>query len=252
MQSLWMTQQCGNCVRTAEPPLRWRLLQRRLKPGQPSTIWCWMGTRPRRWQFTLAALVQTLPLIDRHWSTTLLWNRSPASNFSGAPLTSSSRGKIMLTASTPRPTGGCTFCAYSEGPGLNHTTLSESSPLQFSSFWYMHVRPGTPASLENSQKWLNPFTAGLCTLLSQTCHTGQAPANFGFPSWRSGERGWLKTFSLKLLETLIINCATSSHMRERSSKVFEQPSLRKTRSSIQPELGRPLFPMRLLPTGYEP
>ena len=43
-------------------------------------------------------------------------------------LTTSSRGKIMLTASTPRPAWGCTFCAYSEGLGLSHTTASESSP----------------------------------------------------------------------------------------------------------------------------
>ena len=41
-------------------------------------------------------------------------------------------------------------------------------------------------------------------------------------------------------------------MRELSSMAFEQLSLTKTQSAIQPELRRPLFPMGLLPTGYKP
>ena len=187
------------------------------------------GQDQRDGWFTLAALVQTLPL---YWSTTLLWNRSLASNFSGAPLTTSSHGKIMLTTSTPRPAGGCTFCAYSEGPGLSHTTLSESSPLQFAPFWNVHVRPGTAASLGNSRKRLNPFNGGLCALLPQICHTGKRWQTSACPRWRRGERGWLGAFSLKLLETLIINCATSSHMRELSSMAFEQLSVTKTQRTI--------------------
>ena len=59
----------------------------------------------------------------------------------------------------------------------------------------------------------------LCVCLSHR----SALANFGLPMLKGRrERGWLGTFSLKLLETLIINCTTSSHMRELSSMVFEQ------------------------------
>ena len=60
------------------------------------------AARPLMVPTVAARPLQALPLC---WSTTLLWNRSPASNSSGAPLTTSSRGKIMLIASTPRPAG---------------------------------------------------------------------------------------------------------------------------------------------------
>ena len=55
----------------------------------------------------------------------------------------------------------------------NIVQVATLSPLQFAPFWNMHVQPGTPASLGNSQKSLNPFNGRLCALLPQTCHTGK-------------------------------------------------------------------------------
>ena len=174
----------------------WRLLQRRPKPGQPSTIWCWMGTRPRRWWFTLAALVQTLPL---YWLTTLLWNRSLASNFSGAPSTTSSRGKIMLTASTPRPAGGCTFCAYSEGLGLSHTSIvrvftsAVRSTLEYAcATWHTCLTGQQSEKIESIQR------RAMCIVAPDLSYR-QALANFGLPTLKERRERLARDFFIKIV-----------------------------------------------------
>ena len=123
-------------LRTTEPPLMWRLLQL-----AETEAWSAVNnmvrngdkTKEMRIHFGRTGAGSAPVLIDNtvveHVTSFKLLGCTVNNQ-----LTITSRGKIMLTTSTPRPAGGCTFCAYSEGPGLSHKTLSESSPLQFAPF----------------------------------------------------------------------------------------------------------------------
>ena len=170
----------------------------------------------------------------------LLWNRSPASNSSDAPLTTSSRGKITWTASMSRSAGGCTFCAYSEGPGLSHTTLSESSPLQFTPFWNMHVRLGTPASLGKSGKLESIYRQAMCIVAPDLSYR-QVLANFGLPTLKE-RRDLTRDFYIKIVRNPDHKlCYLLPHERTimyglRTAKPYQNPKFNtaRTRKTLIP------------------
>ena len=141
MPSLWMTQQCGSCDKTKEMAIHFGRTGAAIAPVPIDN--------------NVLEPVTSFKLLGCIVNNQLSWQDHVDCIY------------------TPRPAGGRTFCAYSERPGLSHMTLSESSPLQLAPFWNMHVRLGTPDSLGNSRKSLNPFNGGLCALLPQTCHTGK-------------------------------------------------------------------------------
>ena len=191
------------------------------------------------------------------------WNREskklappnlPASStidfqFSFTQITSS-RGKIMLTASTPRLVEGCTFCAYSEGPGLTRScpSLPLCSSLHFGTCM---------CGLVNLPHW---GTVGKAWIHSKVGYVHccprsviQASASKLWLAHAEGEEreAGLRTFSIKVvrnpdhkLRHLLPHERTIKYGLQRAKR-YQIPKFNTARTR------RPLFPLGL-PTGYEP